>query len=109
MLEFKHHSMEQNQKSRILIVSFDFPPLLGGVATCAHKISQSLAAQPNTEVFVITSARAGSEIFDQAQIYEVQGLPFCGRPRIAAIFFVPVLAWKILSWRPTALLNMIWF
>lgn len=94
---------------KILVVSYDFPPRLGGVATCAHKLCQALDDRPDIELRVIAPRHEGYEAFDAAQSFRVVRAPFCRRPRWASLGFTARVIWEVVRWRPTAMVCMLWF
>lgn len=56
-----------------LIISLEYPPQVGGIATYVHALAQALPAE-NT--IVLAPPMAGSEEWDQAQTYRVIRAPF---------------------------------
>lgn len=97
------------KKRRILILSFDFPPKLGGVATCAIKLTEALAARADLEVRVIAPRYPGYQAFDQTLPFQVVRVRRSLNPKLALFHFVIAAALETLRWRPAALVGMLWF
>ena len=82
--------MSGGQKQpRILMVSYDFRPKVGGVATCADGLAKSLSK--NAEVKLLAPRMAGAAEFDRAAPYPIKRVFL---PRIAALS-VPYLSLAI--------------
>lgn len=97
--------------TKILIVSFDYRPRLGGVATCAHEVARALSRHSAAEVRLIAAASESAERdrqFDRHGEFLTRRISL---PRTAALA-VPKLSAAIakesISWRPHAIVCMLW-
>lgn len=50
---------------RILVISYDFRPNLGGVGTCAYELACSLAKNSQNKVFVLAKSQKDDDLFDK--------------------------------------------
>lgn len=76
---------------KILVVSYDFRPKLGGVATCAYEFASALSKLEGLEVVVLAKTQEGDKEFDQNSPVKTIRLPFSDR----ALLSVPRLMWSI--------------
>ncbi len=95
---------------RIILTAYDFPPRLGGIATCAHEVSQALARRKNeVELVVLARYTRGSETFDRSCGLNIHRFRPLGTGSLASI---PPLARAIrseLGKRPVdVILNLNW-
>lgn len=99
--------LKTKARQKILIVSYDFAPRLGGVATCALEICRALSDAPNVEVRVI--APAGNHFdCDRVQKFKILRVPFSLGPRLAILTFTARIFLEILYWRPNAIVDLLW-
>lgn len=73
---------------RILLVSQDFPPDVGGIQTYAAELAPRLAAR-TAALAVVAPARPGSRAVDRAASFPVHRLP--ARPDLLPLVALPVL------------------
>lgn len=55
----------------ILIVSYDYRPRLGGVATCSYQLAKALNQIEGINIHLLTGKTEGDLLFDQAQDFKV--------------------------------------
>jgi len=96
----------------ILILSFDFPPKLGGVANCAYNVAKELSSNHKNKVLVIArKLEAIPKENDDKILPENFNLKRVYLPKVA-LFTVPFFMYHILisifSFRPSKILSMLW-
>ncbi|MCM2322546.1 MAG: glycosyltransferase family 4 protein [Oligoflexia bacterium] len=92
---------------RILATAFDYRPRLGGVATLAYELVRALGRIEGVEVRLIAPEGPGAAEFDRDS-----GIA-TSRVRLPQAALAPVplsarLTRELLSWRPSAVLNLLW-
>jgi phosphatidylinositol alpha-1,6-mannosyltransferase len=93
---------------RLLIVSFDYRPRLGGVATCAFELAAALSREPGVKVRVLAPRSDGDTAFDAHGGFETSRRPL---PSAAVRAVIPFSRWvreETRSWRPDALIALLW-
>jgi phosphatidylinositol alpha-1,6-mannosyltransferase len=93
---------------RLLITSFDYRPRLGGVATCAFELSRALASQPGVEIRVLAPAAPGDAEFDHHGRFTTLRSKLPGSATAAILPMALWIAREVRSWRPDAVLNLLW-
>ena len=94
-------------KFKLLIISFDFRPHLGGVATCAYELACALSKQ-NIEVKVIAPYSDGVDQFDQHNIFKTKRVKL-QTSAIRSIFKLKKeIENEIDYFHPAAMLNLLW-
>lgn len=97
---------------RLLIVTFQFPPEIGGVQTLAYQLSSHLA-QAGVELSVLARAEPGAAAFDAAQPFAIrrimQRIPRTPWGKLwQKVRFVGALAREIDTSRPDYILTLQW-
>lgn len=101
--------MVSKKRNRVLLVSYDFPPLLGGVSTCAHHLALTLARHPDLDLRVLAPRHPGWEEFDRKAPFTVVRVPAARRARLAPFAIALAALKELIFWRPNAILNLFWF
>jgi phosphatidylinositol alpha-1,6-mannosyltransferase len=96
------------KKFRILVTAYDFRPMLGGIATCASEICESLSQFPDIEIRVIAKSMPGSKEFDQKQNYEVRRIALHHRPEFSIFKLTSAIQTEVRDFAPDAILNFLW-
>ncbi|MCM2280121.1 MAG: glycosyltransferase family 4 protein [Oligoflexia bacterium] len=92
---------------RILATSFDYRPRLGGVATLAHELLRALGGSHGVEVRLIAPRLPGGEGFDRGSGVATRRVPL-PKAALAPVPLAASLGRELLTWRPDALLNLLW-
>lgn len=88
---------------RVLLVTPDFPPTLGGIQRLLHRIT---GAMPDSEIQVVTLRVPGWEEFDQAAAFEVTRVrPVSSSPVVRNAAFNVAAVASAPRWRPDVVLN----
>jgi phosphatidyl-myo-inositol dimannoside synthase len=98
-----------SQPIRILVTAFDFRPRLGGVATCGFELSRALGSLPGVEVRVLAPIGSAGDVAQDGHGYFSTVRRWLPRSATAAV--VPLafhMTREAFSWRPDAVLNMLW-
>jgi phosphatidyl-myo-inositol dimannoside synthase len=93
---------------KILLVSVDYRPSLGGIATCSYEVSRALSQFPGAEVKVLTLKHPNGDEFDAHGYFQTSR--FKGKSH--GIFGVLKLSLEvlkvILTWKPHAIVHFLW-
>jgi len=93
---------------RVLVVAYDYRPNLGGVASCGYELAMAMSRAPGMKIKVLARSMAESEVFDSHGLFETQRMPLSGKSWRAALQLIPLLNKEIKSWRPDAILSLLW-
>ena len=94
-------------KFRLLIISFDFRPQLGGVATCAYELACALSKQ-NIEVKVVAPYRDGVEQFDQHHFFKTKRVKLPSSALKSIFKLKKEIENEIDTFQPMAILDLLW-
>lgn len=97
-----------NKLKKILVVSYDFPPRMGGIATCADKLATTFAKQDGTVVKVIAPS-GNHELFDSTRSYQTSRLFGSSIPKVSFFTFLLTIIYELAIWQPTIVINLLWF
>ena len=93
---------------RLLLVSYDYRPRLGGVATCAFELAGALSRDPGVKVRVLAPRGDGDAACDGHGRFETSRRAL---PTTAVRAVIPFARWvreEIGAWRPDALIALLW-
>ncbi|HKY32191.1 MAG TPA: glycosyltransferase family 4 protein [Candidatus Polarisedimenticolia bacterium] len=96
------------RQRRLLVVSYDYRPRLGGVATCAYELSRGLSGLPGVTLRLLAPSMPGAEAFDAHGHFETGRRPL---PAIAVRAIPPLARWiraEARRFRPDAVLCLLW-
>jgi phosphatidylinositol alpha-1,6-mannosyltransferase len=102
-------SLSSNKKIKILLLAFDYRPKLGGVATCSFELANALSKLPHVEVKVLAPAYTSNDKFFQNDNYSCERIPL---PKGAWTAVIPLTYYLLKfkdSYRPDAIISMLWF
>lgn len=91
---------------RILIVSTEFPPLIGGIGTFAYNLARGLQ-EVGVSVHMLTSVGAGGKEFIR-DVPTTRALPLLNRRFLKIVPLLSAAVWICLRDRPDKLLAMTW-
>jgi len=92
---------------RLLIISFDFRPHLGGVATCAYELACALSKQ-DIEVKVVAPYSDGGEQFDQHNFFKTKRVKLPPSAIRSVFRLKKTIENEIDYFQPAAILNLLW-
>lgn len=91
---------------RVLLISLDYPPALGGIQRLLHRITQ---AMPSADTRVITLDHLGAASFDASHSPGIHRIKIdVSRPWLRSVLFnaaVLLRPWPWADWRPDVILN----
>lgn len=91
------------RKPRVLIITPDFPPALGGIQTLVHRIAHH---SKRLTVRVVAAASPGADRFDAGEPTDVCRSPRLGRDRRADMAALNMFALReAMSFRPDLVLS----
>ena len=96
---------------RILVVTQDYKPRLGGLATASFELARALAAIQGVEVRLAAPASIKAEDdlrADSHRYFETVRVPIFGSNFVAGFQWMFYLIKAQREWRPDVLLNMLW-
>lgn len=91
---------------KILIVSYDYRPKLGGVATCGNEVARHLSQ--NHQVFLLAPSMAGDKEFDQEQPFKTKRVSL---PKAALFSIIPLsfqIRKAVKEYNPDLIINLLW-
>lgn len=90
---------------KVVVISAEFPPTVGGIASAARDLVEGLAAT-GTSVRVLTQGRVNPAGASDVKIARIP--PWLGRKYIKVIPMVLVAAWMCVQERPDRVVAMTW-
>lgn len=94
--------------TKILIISYDYRPMVGGVATCAFELAQALNNLEQVEVKVLAPKMEGDHEFDQQANFKTIRVPLNKRAITSIFKLRSKINKEIKEFRPNAIINMLW-
>jgi phosphatidyl-myo-inositol dimannoside synthase len=97
-----------DDRLRILAVSYDYRPRLGGIATLAYELLHSVALLPQTEVILLAPQMPGAEEFDRHRFFETRRFDMPSSSITAVPTLVRHISREAVYLRPDAILSFLW-
>lgn len=101
-------SVAKRAELRILAVSFDYRPRLGGVAAFAHGLLETVARMPGNRVRLLCPRAEGDAEFDRISAIETVRIPLASGTVSAMAPLGVALGVEIARWRPHAIVGFLW-
>lgn len=94
---------------KLLLVCYDYPPRMGGVATCSVNLATALSKQKEVSLTLMAPQQPGMELWDAQVPYPVRRVSLSQKTSLATFQFFFLLKRTIAELKPDAILHLLWF
>lgn len=100
--------LKKGESLRILAVSYDYRPRLGGVSTFAYELLRALSARRDLNIRMVAPQMDGCDSFDKKLDIETIRIPLPTQAMKAMPSLGVEIGKQLLEWKPHAVINFLW-